>query len=285
MGEVVVGGGGVNETVSPTGLTVEGGLRQIKLSWQNPVHNDYYETIVYKATSSTALIFTEIGRVTGESFVDVGGDSIDGVFSSDANFTTNPRYYRVKAVDSNGDTLVVGQTQGSFEPANSPWPGASLKRSNTPDIVNNAVSVHNAVETVGSTTLTDTNGDDGQNRWHEILSMTVSNITTELLFNFFIHASETDGSRDSRIDVRIGRDKRTPVFGFSAHLVNGQKWDYTFVFDADNLVVSNNQTYGGAVIDKNASGDETYYLLVRSDFDGRGTKVEEASMWAAELKK
>lgn len=284
LGEVVVGGGGVNETVSPTGLTVEGGVRQIKLSWTNPIHNDYHETIVYKATSPTAIILTEIGRVTGESFVDVGGDSIDGVFSNDANFTTNPRYYRVKAVDSNGDTLVVDSTQGQFEPANAPWPGASLKRSNTPDIVNNAVSVHNAVETVGSTTLTGVNGDDGQNRWHEILSMTVSNITTELLFNFFIHASETAGV-DSRIDVRIGRDKRTPAFGFSAHLVNGEKWDYTFVFDANNLVVSNNQTYGGAVIDKNASGNETYYLLVRSDFDNRGTKVEEASMWAAELKK
>ena len=36
LGEVVVAAG-VDETVSPTGLTVEGGVRQIKLSWTNPV--------------------------------------------------------------------------------------------------------------------------------------------------------------------------------------------------------------------------------------------------------
>jgi hypothetical protein len=289
LGEVVVGGG-VNETVSATGLTAEGGLRQIKLSWTNPINNNYHKTLVYKTDSISGIVFAQnIGEVVGgESFVDTGGlgnDSIDGPFSNDSNFTTATRYYRVRAVDSNGDVL----TGGSY----TDWASASLKKSDTQDIEdsavetdkikNNAVSVHNAVE-VGATTLTTTLGDDGQRRWHEIATLTVSNITTELLFNFFIHASETLGG-DGRIDVRIGRDKRSPAFGFDIHLSNGSKFDYTFVFDADNLVVSNNQTYGGAVIDSGASGTETYYLLVRRDYGGSTTKVEEASMWAAELKK
>jgi hypothetical protein len=273
LGEVVVGG--VNETTDVTGLSAESGVMQVKLSWSNPINNNYKETKLYQHATTTFSSASLIATVTGESFTRTYGTSQAG----------NTKYYWAQAFDTSDNALgaLFGPISAVVQQVDTD--GITNNAIETDKIQNNAVSVHNAVETAGSTTLTDLNGDDGQNRWHEILSMTVSNITTELLFNFFIHASETFGSGDSRIDVRIGRDKRTPSVGFSAHLVNGQKWDYTFVFDADNLVVSNNQTYGGAVVDTGASGDETYYLLVRSDFDGRGTKVEEASMWAAELKK
>ena len=260
LGEVVVGGG-VNETTAVTGLTAEGGIRQIKVSWTNPINNNYDHTEVYRATTELGT-YTKIADITGESYVDTSlGAAVE-------------RFYKVKAVDASN----VDLGGGLVGPAS-----ATTKTSDTADIVDNAITVHNAVE-AGATTLTTTNGDDGTNRWHEIAALSVSGITTELLFSFFVHASETLAG-DGRIDIKVGRDRTVPPFGFDIHLANGSKYNYNFVFEADQLVVSNNQTYGGSIIDTGASGNETYYLLVRRDYDGSTTKVEQASMWAAELKK
>ena len=52
LGEVVVGGG-INPTTDPVGLTVGGGLRQTKVSWTNPLNNNWHATEVYHDTSST----------------------------------------------------------------------------------------------------------------------------------------------------------------------------------------------------------------------------------------
>ncbi len=267
LGEVVVGGG-VNETVSPTGLTVEGGVRQIKLSWTNPVHNNYYETIVYKATSPTALVLTEIGRVTGESFVDVGGDSIDGVFSNDNNFTTNPRYYRVKAVDSNGDTLAVGQTQGNFEPANSPWPGASLKRSDTTDVVDSAISqqaVDDSVTSAGSnlTTSFDTTGQ---------LSKTITLETgNEVLLSWSVLADTDSGA--SEIDIQILRD------GSQIYI----RSDIRIPSDGDTMLISAN------FADSNVgTGQKLYKVQFRKrpgGVSGSTCQILDGTLVATELKK
>jgi hypothetical protein len=52
LGEVVVGGG-INPTTDPVGLTAAGGLRQTKVSWTNPLNNNWHATEVYHDTSST----------------------------------------------------------------------------------------------------------------------------------------------------------------------------------------------------------------------------------------
>ena len=51
LGEVVVGG--VSPTLNPVGLTAGGGLRQNKISWTNPINDNWYATEVYHDTSST----------------------------------------------------------------------------------------------------------------------------------------------------------------------------------------------------------------------------------------
>jgi len=51
LGEVVVGG--VSPTLNPVGLTAGGGLRQNKISWTNPINDNWHATEVYHDTSST----------------------------------------------------------------------------------------------------------------------------------------------------------------------------------------------------------------------------------------
>ena len=51
LGEVVVGG--VSPTLNPVGLTAGGGLRQNKISWTNPINDNWHATEVYHNTSST----------------------------------------------------------------------------------------------------------------------------------------------------------------------------------------------------------------------------------------
>ena len=221
LGEVVVGGG-VNETASATGLTAEGGLRQIKLSWTNPINNNYHKTLVYKTDSISGIVVSQnIGEVIGgESFVDTGGlgnDNIDGPFSNSNNFTTATRYYRVRAVDSNGDVL----TGGSY----TDWAAASLKRSDTDDVVNSAISqqaVDSNVTNAGSN-LSTSFGTTGQ-----LLGDITLETGNEVLLSWSVLADTDSGA--SEIDIQILRDSSQIYF----------RSDIRIPDDGDTMLISAN---------------------------------------------
>lgn len=259
LGEVVVGG--VNETVSATGLTAEGGLRQIKLSWTNPINNNYHKTLVYKTDDITGIVVSQnIGEVIGgESFVDTGGlgnDNIDGPFSNSNNFTTATRYYRVRAVDSNGDVL----TGGSY----TDWAAASLKRSDTEDLVNDSVSERGGSSAASPASYVTLSSSSYTNLATTALSVTGSE---DAAISYSFVGSENYDLGDRRCNIRL--------------LENS-----TEIMLAEDVVVSRVQTFGGTILrtaNKLSSGNKTYTLQAQSE---TGTVLARyAYISAVELKK
>ena len=254
---------GVNETNSATGLTAEGGLRQIKLSWTNPANNNYYKTTVEKTDSISGIIVAEtIGEVVGgESFIDTGGlgnDSFDGPFSNSNNFTTATRYYRVRAVDSNGDVL----TGGSY----TDWAAASLKKSDTDDVVNNAITNSQSGELTSSTDIAGPFSDT-------TIAQTAQFTATgeNVLVSWDALISETFSG-----DPRIRFDLKRSQSGNNGTL-------QTF----NNVVVGLRETYSGSYLDEDCNaGSVRYELVAECQTSGSGDMTAEAAhISATEVKR
>jgi len=253
---------GVNETNSATGLTAEGGLRQIKLSWSNPVNNNYYKTEVEKTNSISGIVTSyEIGEVVGgESFIDVGGltgDQIDtNPFSSNPTYAT--RYYRVRAVDSNGDVLTGGDWTD--------WAAASLKRSDTDDVVNNAITNSQSGELTSSTDIAGPFSDT-------TIAQTAQFTATgeNVLVSWDALISETFSG-----DPRIRFDLKRSQSGNDGTL-------QTF----NNVVVALRETYSGSYLDEDCNaGSVRYELVAECQTSGSGDMTAEAAhLSATEVKR
>jgi len=118
IGEVVVGGG-VSPTEDVVGLIANGGIRQIEVSWTNPINDDFSFTRIYYNTSNTL----NIGQYTDNT-----GESVR--FNVGANVTL---YVWAQAMQDSSTTLgALAPSSGSIS--------ATSKRADTDDLVNNAVS-------------------------------------------------------------------------------------------------------------------------------------------------
>ena len=244
LGEVVVGGD-VNSTTAPTGLTAGGGLKQIKVSWSNPLNNNYFETKVYRNTTNNFSGATNIVDVTGESYIDD---------NSGVGLPPGSQYfYWVKAVDSGGVDLGAGQ----IGPAN-----AYTKLAQTDDIQGRGV-------TNPLTTKFPPQGQNPSSYYVNVapnnyavtfIQLTITPVGTKVLISWDAYCHDGTNTADPKIDFVL---KRTQ----NGSTTTIQRW-------TDVQMTGVGTTFNGSVLDTavSANAQATYKLSAQTITTG-GTSL------------
>ena len=212
LGEVVVAG--VNETTAVTGLTAEGGIKQIKVSWTNPINNNYDHTEVYRATTQLGT-YTKIADITGESYVDTSlGAAVQ-------------RFYKVKAVDASN----VDLGGGLVGPAS-----ATTKTSNTDDIINGSITKHPSDIQVGSNSLATS--------FEKIAEVTINVSGNEdVIINWSFVGDEQNFAGDERCDIRVGSDHKATPYLYAGTVVVSNTQTFGGTIIDSNPGSAGNKTY------------------------------------------
>ncbi len=245
LGEVVVGG--VTGTDDVTGLTAEGGIRSINSTWTNPVNNSYGFTRIYYNTSAAL----NIGQ-----YVDVVGES--------HSFSVNPNvtyYLLAQAYDNAGTPNALGTSFPS-----SGFISATSKRSDTTDVVNNAITNSQSGELTSSTDIA---GPFSDTTIAETSQFTATGENVLVSWDALI--SETLSG-----DPRIRFDLKRSQSGNSDTL-------QTF----NNVVVALRETYSGSYLDEDCNaGSVRYELVAECQTSGSGDMTAEAAhISATEVKR
>jgi len=245
LGEVVVGGD-VNSTTAPTGLTAGGGLKQIKVSWSNPLNNNYFETKVYRNTTNNFSGATNIVDVTGESYID---DNSGTGLPPDSQY-----FYWVKAVDSGGVDLGAGQ----IGPAN-----AYTKLAQTDDIQGRGVT--NPLTTKfppdnaqnPSSYYDDVSPNDGAVTF---IQLAITPVGTKVLISWDAYCHDGTNTTDPKIDFVLKRTQNSSTTTI-------QRW-------TDVQMTGVGTTFNGSVLDTavSANAQATYKLSAQTITTG-GTSL------------
>jgi hypothetical protein len=241
IGEVVVDTG-VSPTTNVTGLLANGGIRQIEVSWTNPVNDDYNFTRVFYNTSSTL----NLGLYT-----DQVGESV--TFGVGANQTL---WVWAQAYDTSNNNL------GSLAPSSGSV-SATSKRSDTDDVIDGAITKHPADASVFGNSLSTS--------WETLASVTI-NVTgnEDVIVNWSFIGTEGYAFGDRNCKIRVT----------SNHLIGA----YLL---AEDVVVSNAQTFGGTIVDTNpgSAGNKTYRLQAASEGSSGNVTASYSYISAIELKR
>jgi len=210
IGEVVVDTG-VSPTTNVTGLLANGGIRQIEVSWTNPVNDDYSFTRVFYNTSSTL----NLGLYT-----DQVGESV--TFGVGANQTL---WVWAQAYDTSNNNL--GSLIGSVN--------ATSKRSDTDDLIDDSVSEKGASASPNLVTL-----GSGYSTIASTGLYTTGNEAVEISFSFV--GSETFATGDRRCNIRILENGSVIMVAEDVVVSRVQTFGGTVVRTA-NQVSAGNKTY------------------------------------------
>ena len=241
LGEVVVGGG-VSPTDDVVGLLANGGIRQIEVSWTNPINDNFSFTRIYYNTTNTL----NIGQYT-----DNVGESVR--FNVGANQTL---HVWAQAYDTSNNTL------GSLAPPSGSV-SATSKRSDTDDVIDGAITKHPADASVSGNSLSTS--------WETLASVTI-NVTgnEDVIVNWSFIGTEGYAFGDRNCKIRVT----------SNHLIGA----YLL---AEDVVVSNAQTFGGTIVDTNpgSAGNKTYRLQAASEGSSGNVTASYSYISAIELKR
>jgi len=246
LGEVVVGGG-VTGTDDVTGLTAEGGIRTINATWTNPVNDSYGFTRIYYNTSAS----WNIGQ-----YVDVVGES--------HSFSVNPNvtyYLLAQAYDNAGTPADLGTMFPS-----SGFISATSKRSDTADVINNAI----------------TNSQSGELSSNTNIAGPFATTTIAQTAQFTATGENVLVSWDALISETFSGDPRIRF-----DLKRSQSGNSDNVQTFNNVVVALRETYSGSYLDEDCNaGSVRYELVAECQTSGSGDMTAEAAhISATEVKR
>ncbi len=246
LGEVVVGGG-VTGTDDVTGLTAEGGIRTINATWTNPVNDSYGFTRIYYNTSAS----WNIGQ-----YVDVVGES--------HSFSVNPNvtyYLLAQAYDNAGTPADLGTMFPS-----SGFISATSKRSDTADVINNAI----------------TNSQSGELSSNTNIAGPFATTTIAQTAQFTATGENVLVSWDALISETFSGDPRIRF-----DLKRSQSGNNDTLQTFNNVVVALRETYSGSYLDEDCNaGSVRYELVAECQTSGSGDMTAEAAhISATEVKR
>ena len=217
LGEVVVGGG-VSPTDDVYGLLANGGIRQIEVSWTNPINDNFSFTRIYYNTSSTL----NLGQYT-----DQVGESVR--FNVGANVTL---YVWAQAYDTSNNNL------GSLAPSSGSV-SATSKRSDTDDLIDDSVSERSgsSAATPGSLVQLSSSG-------YTTIATTAISITgnEDVAISYSFVGSENFSGGDRRCNIRLIENSTVIMLAEDVVVSRVQTFGGTILRTA-NKVSSGNKTY------------------------------------------
>jgi hypothetical protein len=217
LGEVVVGGG-VSPTDDVYGLLANGGIRQIEVSWTNPINDNFSFTRIFYNTSSTL----NLGLYT-----DQVGESVR--FNVGANVTLH--VWAQAMVDSSTTLGALAPSSGSVS--------ATSKRSDTDDLIDDSVS-----ERSGSSAASPASFVELSSSGYTTIATTAISITgnEDVAISYSFVGSENFGSGDRRCNIRLIENSTVIMLAEDVVVSRVQTFGGTILRTA-NKVSSGNKTY------------------------------------------
>ena len=217
LGEVVVGGG-VSPTDNVYGLLANGGIRQIEVSWTNPINDNFSFTRIFYNTSSTL----NLGLYT-----DQVGESVR--FNVGANVTLH--VWAQAMVDSSTTLGALAPSSGSVS--------ATSKRSDTADLVDDSVSERSGSSAANPGSLV-TLSSSGYTTIATTAISTTGNEDVAISYSFV--GSENYSAGDRRCNIRLIENSTVIMIAQNVVVSRVQTFGGTILRTANN-VSSGNKTY------------------------------------------
>jgi hypothetical protein len=217
LGEVVVGGG-VSPTDDVYGLLANGGIRQIEVSWTNPINDNFSFTRIFYNTSSTL----NLGLYT-----DQVGESVR--FNVGANVTLH--VWAQAMVDSSTTLGALAPSSGSVS--------ATSKRSDTADLVDDSVSERSGSSAANPGSLV-TLSSSGYTTIATTAISTTGNEDVAISYSFV--GSENYSAGDRRCNIRLIENSTVIMIAQNVVVSRVQTFGGTILRTANN-VSSGNKTY------------------------------------------